>query len=129
MADIINGETIAGTITEAEKLTNIDRQTVYNRRNQDKNFTKDMTVALDTRTQILENDAYKRAMVKLDLLLMFLLKARDPKYRDKQEINHDGNTTFNDQIINARPRINLNNDDPLKPCSNLNIEHQPNNEN
>jgi len=46
MADIINGETIAGTITEAAKLTNIDRQTVYNQRNQDKYLTHTKNPAL-----------------------------------------------------------------------------------
>jgi hypothetical protein len=128
----------AGTITAAADLTGVDRQTVYNWRNKDKKFASDMAAALDNSTQILEDEAYRRAMGKSDLLLMFLLKSRDPKYRDRQETNLNVDITISNQIIEARKRSKLVNGEQLEPCRNLNnnqqqdtrsdldIEHQPN---
>lgn len=118
----LNNLAKVGNITEAAKLTDIDRQTVYNWRNQDKNFAQDMAKSLDTSTQILEDEAYRRAMGKSDLLLMFLLKSRDPKYRDRQEIDHKGMITISAQIIEARQRSKLVNSGQADTCSDLNNE-------
>ena len=82
----LNNLAVIGSIKEAARLTDIDRQTVYNWRNKDKRFASDMGAAPDNSTQILEDEAYRRAMGESDLLLMFLLKARDTKHRDRQHL-------------------------------------------
>ena len=89
-----------GNAFAAAKLISISIQTVYNYRNSDPEFAAAWEAAIEEGTKNLEAEAYRRAfegveetvyrngkkvgMVRKysDVLLIFLLKARDSKYKD-----------------------------------------------
>ena len=81
-----------GQVNSACEIAGIDKKTAYNWRNSDKEFAVKWSDAIDQSTSELEDEAIRRAMDKSDNLLMFLLKSRDPKYRDRstQDLNIKG---------------------------------------
>lgn len=55
--------------------------------NEDPVFAQNVVDAEELGTNVLEDIATSRAKRKSDILLMFMLKKRNPAYRDKQEVN------------------------------------------
>jgi len=81
-----------GQVNSACAVAGIVKATAYNWRKSDKEFAAKWSEAIDQSTSELEDEAISRAMDKSDNLLMFLLKSRDPKYRDRstQDVNIKG---------------------------------------
>lgn len=72
-----------GVVSEAAKVANISRWTVYNERAIDPDFAQEWEAALALGVDALEDAAKKRAFEGSDTLLIFLLKAHKPeKYRE-----------------------------------------------
>src|SRR3954451_22204722 len=74
------GHTVAG----ACKAANVGRTTAYQARQRDEAFAVAWRDVEEHAIEVLEAEAYQRAMNGSDKLLMFLLRARRPeKYRDR----------------------------------------------
>lgn len=83
-----------GDIRMTAESVGVTTQMVRNAMRKDSSFALLVGDALEDHTSILEVEAVRRAMNGSDLLLMFMLKARNPeKYREKTTIN--GGTTLN----------------------------------
>jgi hypothetical protein len=81
-----------GNVRQACEAAGIPRRTVYNWRNEWVTFANEWDEALEDACDILEGEAWKRAVKgRSDRLLMFLLKAYRPeKFKDRQEVEHSG---------------------------------------
>jgi transposase-like protein len=80
LADLTEG----ASISRAAQAAGVPRSTLYLWRRTDKVFAEAMAEALETGTDLLEDEALRRAKEYSDALLIFLLKARRPyKYVDK----------------------------------------------
>jgi hypothetical protein len=92
---------ISGNVSDAARVAGISRQTFYEWRERDKKFAELATVAEQEALDLMEHEAWRRAVSGVkkpvyqsgkkvgvvreysDVLLIFLLKARDPeKYRE-----------------------------------------------
>ena len=96
------------SITKAAELSGIGRRTVYDWRAQDPEFSAAFEDAYQRGVAVLEDEAFRRAHDGVqrpvyykgaivdhvrefsDSLLMFLLKARDPRFRDKTQVEMTG---------------------------------------
>ena len=97
---------VAGwTVIDACKSVGMSQSSVYELRERDEEFMRQMQQAYDDSTAMLEGECFQRAVGRdepmmdkdgeihyrkkySDLLMMFLLKARKPKmYRDQVDIN------------------------------------------
>ena len=88
------------SISKACQAAGIGRRTVYEWRGDDKKFAAEWEEAVETGTDVLEDEAIKRAKDGSDVLLIFMLKARRPeKFKDRQHHEHTGK---GDQPINYR---------------------------
>jgi hypothetical protein len=75
-----------GSVTAAASAIGVTRQAVYQLRKTDAQFAVDWDDAIEAGTDILEDEAVKRAKNHSDTLLIFLLKARRPdKYKERSE--------------------------------------------
>jgi hypothetical protein len=75
------------TASAAASAAGIGRQTAYDLRNSDEEFAAGWEDALEAGTQLLEDEARRRALDRSDTLLIFLLKARRPHvYRDNVRV-------------------------------------------
>lgn len=104
------------SIHGACRKVNVTPPTIYNHRNKDPDFAALLVEAVKLGTQYMEDEARRRAIEGVrkvrsqyylgekvgedvtreysDLLLIFLLKARDPeKYRERQDVHHTGDVT------------------------------------
>lgn len=107
-------------ITEAAKASGYSRRVVYQYRDKDELFAERWEDAQQAHIERLEIEADRRASLGVDepvffqgracgkvkkysdTLLMFRLKALAPeKYRERQEIKHDG------ELKNSAPVVNL----------------------
>lgn len=79
-----------GTVTAACEFAQVSKRTIYNWRDKDPDFDAMIQWAMtDGRKEYLENIAAK--MVEEDgnhILLMFLLKKLDPRYREHYKVEH-----------------------------------------
>ena len=72
-----------GVVSEAAKVANVSRWTVYHERTIDSVFAKEWEAALTLGVEALEDAAKMRAFEGSDTLLIFLLKAHRPAvYRE-----------------------------------------------
>jgi hypothetical protein len=91
-------------VKDAAKQIGLSRRAVYNLRERDEEFRKAWEEALEEGTEVLEAEAYRRGMGWTetrhdkngkpyevyrysDNLLMFMLKKRDPSYRDRVDVS------------------------------------------
>jgi|ETNmetMinimDraft_4_1059912.scaffolds.fasta_scaffold09265_1 hypothetical protein len=96
-----------GLVNSACEIAGIDKKTAYNWRNSDEDFAAAWAEAIDKSTSLLEDEATRRAMDKSDNLLMFMLKSRDPKYRDRstQDVNIKGKMDVVTLLQQGRERV------------------------
>jgi hypothetical protein len=64
---------------------------VYRVRAQDPQFEVEFQNALDLSVKNLEQEAFRRAKRGSDRLVEFLLSRRDPRYKNKEELQLGGN--------------------------------------
>jgi hypothetical protein len=97
-----------GTVTAAAEKANIGRRTVYDWKEADPDFAAQFEDAYQRGIAVLEDEAVRRAYHGVqrpvyqrgvvaghvteysDSLLMFLLKSRDPRFRDKATVEMTG---------------------------------------
>jgi hypothetical protein len=73
------------TIEEAAHNAGIGRMTLYEWRAEDDSFRQDFEAAYRAGTDVFEAEARRRAFAESDVLLIFLLKCRDPaRFNQKQ---------------------------------------------
>ncbi|HEY1188573.1 MAG TPA: hypothetical protein VGE74_13050 [Gemmata sp.] len=100
-----------GSVVRAARAAKVHRSTAYDHRETDTGFRDAWKEAERISVENMEAEARRRAVEGTlkpvfqggkkvgevreysDTLLIFLLKAHDPKYRDKQQIEHSGGTT------------------------------------
>ncbi len=79
------------SVTKACNAAGIGRRTVYDWRSDDEKFAAEWEDAVETGTDVLEDEAVKRAKDGSDTLLIFMLKARRPdKFKDRWQHEHTG---------------------------------------
>lgn len=112
-----------GNVTRACQAVDIDRTTPYTWRDEDAEFAKAWALAADMGADVLEDEARRRAIDGVgkpvfhqglqcgtvqeysDTLAIFLLKGAKPeKYRERQEVNLNGQIAIADAIVAARTR-------------------------
>jgi hypothetical protein len=97
-----------GTVTAAAEKANIGRRTIYDWKESDPEFAAQFEDAYQRGIAVLEDEAVRRAYHGVqrpvyqkgqiaghvteysDSLLMFLLKSRDPRFRDKTQVEMTG---------------------------------------
>jgi hypothetical protein len=97
-----------GSVVRAVKLAKVARSVAYEHRESDAGFAAAWKEAERIAVEQMESEARRRAVDGTlkpvfqggkrvgevreysDVLLIFLLKAHDPKYRDKQQVEHSG---------------------------------------
>lgn len=105
-AKAIEAYTKSGNLSKAGAAVGVSRGTLYEEGKRNKAFRAALDNAKETYVDRLVEIAWERAELgeskMADTLLMFLIKAGRPEYRDKTEINArvDGNI----KIISAIPR-------------------------
>ncbi len=100
-----------GSVSGACKAAACSRANAYAERERDATFAARWDEAKREAVELMEDEARRRAVEGVDrpvfqggvqvgtvreysdTLLIFLLKAHDPKYRDKQQVEHTGGTT------------------------------------
>lgn len=81
----------AGNVRFACEVAGISRKAAYQWRERSAKFAGEWDDAMDEAIDMLEAQAYKRALTSSDTLLMFLLKAHRPKrYRETVRQEHSG---------------------------------------
>src|SRR4051794_21905301 len=84
-AVLAKGHTVAG----ACKAANVGRTTAYQARQRDEEFAVAWRDLEEHAIEVLEAEAYRRAMNGSDKLMAFLLKARRPDvYRERVDVRH-----------------------------------------
>lgn len=79
------------SVTAGARLVGVSRQALYFLRDHDADFSADWQDAIEQGTDILEDEAVKRAKSGSDTLLIFMLKARRPdKFKDRSSVEHSG---------------------------------------
>lgn len=79
------------SVQSAANAIAVSRQAVYKLRETDDGFAALWDGAINSGTDILEDEAVRRAKKSSDVLLMFLLKGRRPeKYKDRTDITSGG---------------------------------------
>jgi hypothetical protein len=97
-----------GSVVRAVRAAGVHRSTAYDHREADAGFAAAWKDAERISVELMEDEARRRAVEGCrrpvfqggkkvgeileysDTLLIFLLKAHDPKYRDKQQVEHSG---------------------------------------
>ena len=75
------------SVTAAAAAVGVNRVTVYHHRDHDPEFAAQWDAAIESGTDKLEDEAIRRALTISDTLLIFMLKGRRPKYRDRMTID------------------------------------------
>src|ERR1043165_2710618 len=99
------------TLREAAERIGITSLMVRSAMRDDPEFAELVNQAMEDATALLEAEAHRRAMEGSDLLLIFILKARNPnKYRDKP-------TEVNNKTINLKTYVGFSPDewDSIQP--------------
>ena len=87
------------SVRHAAKAIGAGRRTVYDWREEDPDFKRRWDEAIEDGTDVLEDEARRRAITDSDTLLIFTLKARRPeKYRENVQHNHSG--TISVAVVN-----------------------------
>ena len=91
----------SANVRAACDAADVNRSTVYRWRDKWKTFADEWNEALEDACDVLEQEAWRRAMAEnSDRLLMFLLKAHRPdKFKDRQELEHKGETEHIVRVI------------------------------
>lgn len=79
-----------GSVHAACEAVGINESYVYEVRHKDPQFEADFQVALERATKNLEQEAFRRAKKGSDRLVEFLLSRRDPRYKNKEELQLGG---------------------------------------
>ncbi len=94
------GET--GNVSRAAKDANVTRQVAYQQRENDPEFAKQWDDAKQRGLETLADVANERARNGSDTLLIFLLKAHDPKrYRENIDVTSGDAPLLNADVIGA----------------------------
>lgn len=83
---IRNGASMA----QAAQAAGVSRQTIHKYRQLDEDFALAVADAIEEGTDRLVDEARRRAFAGSDTLLIFLIKARRPEYRDSYRVEHSG---------------------------------------
>lgn len=87
LARLADGE----SVTAGARFIGLTRQALYQTRGHDAEFAAAWDDAIEQGTDILEDEAIKRARNSSDTLLIFMLKARRPdKFKDRSTVEHSG---------------------------------------
>lgn len=108
-ATFLKALAVSGVVLTACKKAKIGRTTAYKYRDEDSEFAAAWDAALDDAADVMEEEAYRRAVVGTlkpvyqggqkvgsireysDTLLIFRLKAARPeKYRERTDVRHSG---------------------------------------
>ena len=85
-----------GNIWYCAQKVGVDRRTILRWRKADKDFAKAVSAKHDDSTDFLKLTAYQRAIAgtskAADSLLMFLIKQRDPTFRERGHLKDGGGT-------------------------------------
>jgi hypothetical protein len=97
------------TARKAAADTGRNLSTFYRYREREARFRDAWLEAEKQGTQALEQVAISRAKDQSDTLLMFLLKRRDPAYRDshKVEVNHGGTVQHEHKVVSLAAVVSL----------------------
>lgn len=82
-----------GSVTAAAGKIGMTRQALYQAKSADPEFAREWDDAIEAGTDVLEDEAVRRAKDGSDTLLIFTLKARRPdKFKDRAQV--DSTVTF-----------------------------------
>ena len=81
---------VCGSVKAACEAVDIDESWVYECRHKDPEFEAAFQIALEKATKNLEQEAFRRAKKGSDRLVEFLLSRRDPRYKNKEELQLGG---------------------------------------
>lgn len=80
---------LGSSVTEAARAIDVSTVAMYKAKKLDEQFAADWDAAIEEGTDVLEDEAVRRAKDKSDTLLIFLLKGRRPKkYGDSHTLKH-----------------------------------------
>jgi hypothetical protein len=127
------------TAAEAAHQAGIARRTLFEWKAEDEDFRRDYDAAYDAGTDCFEQEARRRAFNESDLLLMFLMKQRDPKrFNTKQvvlaiggsvDIGHTGDVTMHVDDTSAAGHVLIslphNYREPLPPGAHVHFVEPP----
>lgn len=109
-------------VTAACRKIGIVRQAVYDVYTAEPDFAKRWDEAIKEGVETMEIEAHRRAVLGIDkpitfqgvitntvkeysdTLMIFLLKAHDPKYKDRQEVTHKVNDEITARLLSGRDR-------------------------
>lgn len=100
----------SGNVRMAAQAAGVPRRTVYNWRDRWKTFAAEWDEALEDACDILEAEAWKRAVQEnSDRLLMFLLKAYRPdRFKDRAKVEHSGDGPAGEIVVSfAKSNIDI----------------------
>ena len=92
------------TVASACRVAGVGRTTAYEARRRDEQFALAWQDLEEGAVEVLEAEAYRRAMAGSDKLMEFLLKARRPQvYRERVDLRHGGEADARE--AEARERV------------------------
>lgn len=94
-------------MSEAARSAGVGRTSLFDWRRDDPEFDAQVLAAVEEGTDSLITVARNRAKEKSDLLMIFLLKQRDPSFRDNHQIQIDTGGSLNnlfDALRNSTPK-------------------------
>lgn len=94
------------SISQSAMLAGVSRSLVYKRSTRSAKFAQKVQDAIEQGTDVLEDEAVRRALAGSDTLLMFLLRARRPeKYRENVRVEHDASREMLDALERATKEV------------------------
>ena len=97
----------SGNVRASCEAAGVARSRVYKSRDEDEEFRAAWAEAEREAVELLEAEARRRAMKGSDVLLIFLLKAHDPKYRFAENVHVTGELTWTALVARAREVIDV----------------------
>ena len=97
----------SGNVRASCLAAKVDRAVVYRRRDDDEPFRGQWDEATRDAVELLEAEARRRAMSGSDVLLIFLLKANDAKYRFAENVHVTGELSWPALVARAREVIEV----------------------
>ena len=92
------------TVASACRVAGVGRTTAYEARRRDERFALAWQELEEAAVEVLEAEAFRRAMAGSDRLMEFLLKARRPQvYRERVNVRHGGEADAGE--ADARERV------------------------
>jgi transposase-like protein len=79
------------SVTATAQRTGVSKSAIQSWRNDDAVFSRECESAMDSGTDLLEDEAFRRARETSDVLLIFLLKGRRPGIYNRKTLVLEGN--------------------------------------